>query len=142
MGSENSDFHKLVKDLGKSRNLNIFSQWPLNYDGILSRMLMDHKVCTAMNIAVNRRLIRTRKVYLGLFSERFQYGDSIILLKGARVPFVIRKSGISEAKQDQTWEIIGDGYLQGMMSGKAWDETRCESLLLSGVVQQLGMFNR
>jgi hypothetical protein len=77
-----------------------------------------------MSVSVNRRLVRTaEKGYIGIFTNQVHEGDSVVLLKGARVPFVMRKCKAVGVPED-AWQIIGDGYLHGAMAGEAWDKEK------------------
>jgi hypothetical protein len=102
-----------------------------NYNPILLGATMEHYVLEAMKLCVNRRLVRTcGKGYLGVFAERVQEGDKVVLLKGSRVPFVLRESCKKGDGTERLWEVIGDGYLHGVMGGDAWREDRCETFTL------------
>ncbi|SMR49464.1 unnamed protein product [Zymoseptoria tritici ST99CH_3D1] len=82
------------------------------------------------NIALEKYLTtigRTDKGLLGTFpgptlasTDRLPTvsGDSVVLFKGASMPFVIRRSG------DQ-WRLIGEAYVHGIMYGAAFDPSRC-----------------
>ncbi|KAK7222256.1 hypothetical protein V2G26_010259 [Clonostachys chloroleuca] len=60
-----------------------------------------------------RRFGVTGKGYIGLFSCASSRGDSIILVSGCPVPYVIRRVG-----QDQ-WRYLGECYIHGMMNREA-----------------------
>lgn len=51
-------------------------------------------------------------------------GDAIVIFKGGGRPFVIRKIS------DRTWRLIGDAYIHGIMYGGAFEEDKCENILL------------
>ncbi|CAH0017800.1 unnamed protein product [Clonostachys rhizophaga] len=57
-----------------------------------------------------RRFGITAKGYIGLFPCASSRGDSIILVSGCPVPYVIRRVG-----QDQ-WRYLGECYVHGMMN--------------------------
>ena len=69
-----------------------------------------------------RRLARTEKGYLGLVPPETEVGDLIVLLKGGRLPFVMKQHG------HQTWELIGPSYVHGIMHGEAYDESHCQEI--------------
>lgn len=60
----------------------------------------------------------------------------IVLLKGARVPFVMRR----REGEEFLWEIIGDGYLHGIMSGEAWEMENSNSLLLLEIISHIYLY--
>jgi hypothetical protein len=72
-------------------------------------------LCTGIK---GRVLIRTEKGYMGLAPENTEEEDSVFLLQGGKLPFIMRKSG-------ENWRIIGDCYIHGIMNGEAFDEERC-----------------
>jgi hypothetical protein len=63
----------------------------------------------------SRRLFRTQNGYLGLGPMPAKIGDSVCILKGGRVPYVIRK--VSE--ESSYFNFIGDCYVHGIMHGEA-----------------------
>lgn len=75
----------------------------------------------ASAVTINRRLIRTRKDYLGLVHGQAQKGDKLALLKGGRLPVIIRKRGTK-------WKLVGDGYIHGIMMGELFKERKCKPL--------------
>ncbi len=60
-----------------------------------------------------RRFFVTRDGYFGLAPLSVEKGDSIFILRGGRVPFLLRK--ISETE----YRIIGECYVHGIMHGEA-----------------------
>lgn len=59
-----------------------------------------------------RRLYRTAKGYLGLGPASVGPGDRVYLLRGAKVPFVLRGGGGGE------FELMGETYVHGFMDGE------------------------
>ncbi|KAK3985339.1 heterokaryon incompatibility protein-domain-containing protein [Cladorrhinum sp. PSN332] len=57
--------------------------------------------------------------YIGLAPPAARVGDLVSLVKGAKVPLVIRKDG-------EGWELVGESYVHGAMEGEVWDERKCE----------------
>lgn len=54
-------------------------------------------------------------------------GDSIALLEGGRVPYVLRaKPGM----ENGPYEIIGDAYIHGITNGEAWNPELCREIVL------------
>lgn len=60
-----------------------------------------------------RRAMQTADGGLGLAPGLAQSGDRVALLKGAKLPFILRDRG-------EYWELIGEAYIHGIMKGKAW----------------------
>ncbi|PVH69203.1 hypothetical protein DL98DRAFT_179421 [Cadophora sp. DSE1049] len=48
-------------------------------------------------------------------------GDTIMLVKGSRVPLIFRERGTS-------WELIGNAFVPGVMKGEQWNEKRCQTI--------------
>jgi hypothetical protein len=61
----------------------------------------------------NRRFFRTVEGRFGWAPDQAKAGDKVCIFDGAPVPFVIRS-----VNQD-CFELIGDGYLHGVMNGEA-----------------------
>jgi hypothetical protein len=66
-------------------------------------------------------MIYTSQGYMGLAPEATKKGDSIALLKGGRLPFVLGKEG-------ENWAVLGSCYIHGIMYGEGFDEKRCETM--------------
>jgi hypothetical protein len=62
--------------------------------------------------ASTRSLCTTDRGYLGLAPEHAKVGDSVCILSGARVPYILR----AEAGENK---LIGEAYIQGLMKGEA-----------------------
>jgi len=62
----------------------------------------------------NRRLIITDAGWIGLALEETQEGDFVCVLRGCRVPVVLRKEG-------DHFLFVGDSYVHGLMDGLAMD---------------------
>ncbi|KAI0975436.1 heterokaryon incompatibility protein-domain-containing protein [Xylaria arbuscula] len=66
-----------------------------------------------------RRMIRTSDQGLvGLVPIASNVGDHIFLLKGSRVPIVVRED-------NGQLLVVGDCYLHGVMNGEVFEESRC-----------------
>jgi hypothetical protein len=68
-------------------------------------------------ILKSRALARTENGYLALVPKGAQPGDSIALLKGGKIPFVVR-----EADGEGGLSLVGDSYVHGIMNGEAFEE--------------------
>lgn len=75
--------------------------------------------------SVARTFVPTEKRYMGLVSGQVKVGDQIWLLKGSKVPIVLRK-----CENNETWIVIGDAYIHGIMYGEAFEEDKCEQIVL------------
>ncbi|OCK76675.1 hypothetical protein K432DRAFT_359936 [Lepidopterella palustris CBS 459.81] len=64
------------------------------------------------HMAFFRRFFYTRGEYMGLAPPSAEPGDSIFLIAGARVPFVMRKV------EEGDWKIVGECYVHGIMGGE------------------------
>jgi hypothetical protein len=67
----------------------------------------------------DRRLGGTARRYLCLLPLHAQVGDQIAILKGGRVPVVLRPLG------DGYVQFIGEAYIHGIMDGEAFREEEC-----------------
>jgi len=59
------------------------------------------------------RMFRTPNNYLGMGPISSQVGDEIWVLKGSRVPFILRRKGTGQ------YQLIGEAYVHGIMHGEA-----------------------
>jgi hypothetical protein len=71
-----------------------------------------------------RRMFLTEGGYIGVAPPQAREGDSIFLVKGSRVPLVMRPH------KDDTWELIGDCYVHGVMHGEAFQEDECAEIMI------------
>ncbi|KFA71306.1 hypothetical protein S40288_06701 [Stachybotrys chartarum IBT 40288] len=62
---------------------------------------------------LKRRLIRTKKGYLGIGSYSPQTGDVVCVMYGGRVPLILRP------RPDEGFDLVGDAYIHGIMHGEA-----------------------
>jgi hypothetical protein len=72
-------------------------------------------VASRADYIASRRMIRSRKAYIGLAPNPTKAGDYIALVKGGRVPLVLRPKG-------NDWELIGDAYVHGIIYGEVFKE--------------------
>ncbi|KAE9971741.1 hypothetical protein BLS_004319 [Venturia inaequalis] len=79
--------------------------------------------------AAGRRLAKTKKGSLCLVPAEAKQGDSIILAKGGRVPLVIRRLD-SEENAFESWTLVGECYVHGVMNGEAFCEEDCVDIRL------------
>jgi hypothetical protein len=64
-----------------------------------------------------RRMMVTSRGFVGAAHRQSQTGDSIVLLKGATLPMVLRKC-------EGGWRIVGEAYVQGIMNGEFWNKQK------------------
>jgi hypothetical protein len=72
-----------------------------------------------------RKFIRTERGYMGLAAGKVQLGDQIWLLKGSKVPIVLRANETGDG-----WKVVGDSYVHGIMFGEGFEMEKCESIAL------------
>ncbi|PVH79578.1 hypothetical protein DL98DRAFT_375285, partial [Cadophora sp. DSE1049] len=60
----------------------------------------------------------TRKGHLVLGPEYAGSGDFIGIIKGAQVPFILRR------QSDEQYQLIGEAYVDGIMDGEATENTK------------------
>ena len=73
-------------------------------------------------VMVARRLFRTAEGLLGLGPKSVRPDDHIVVLPGARVPFVLRPvRPPAEECTRACYEMVGEAYLHGIMQGEALD---------------------
>jgi hypothetical protein len=70
---------------------------------------------------LGRRICRTKSGFIGLAPQYAQPGDVVALVKGGRLPLVLRRAG-------EHWRLLGEAYVDGIMGGEYWDEKRCTCL--------------
>lgn len=73
-----------------------------------------------------RRLFTTSKQYLGLGPMSMVEGDEIWILRGSRVPLLLRRLDVDQNDVDNIlgrpcYKLIGDLYVHGIMKGEAMD---------------------
>ena len=76
-----------------------------------------------LNMAFNRRFIRSKKGFMGLVPAETRVGDAIALFKGGGSPLIIRSCG-------EKWKLVGDSYVHGMMNAECFYEENCYTMWL------------
>ncbi|KAK3386901.1 heterokaryon incompatibility protein-domain-containing protein [Podospora didyma] len=71
-----------------------------------------------------RRLGGSKKGYLCLLPKDTMLGDQLVILKGGRVPAVLRQ------RNDGSMEFIGEAYVHGIMNGEAFKEAECQRITI------------
>ncbi|KAK0647197.1 heterokaryon incompatibility protein-domain-containing protein [Cercophora newfieldiana] len=72
----------------------------------------------------HRRLFVTRGGWMGLGSWDVREGDEVVVLRGGKTPFVIRRRYDVEEEKAERYEMIGEAYVQGIMMGEALEMGR------------------
>lgn len=72
-----------------------------------------------------RKIFVSRDGYIGLVPAEARIGDAIALIKGSKLPFVLRRDG-----DTNMWRLVGCCYVHGMMHGQRFREPECEDIWL------------
>lgn len=97
-----------------------------------------------------KRLVLIDTGYIGLVPEFAQLGDRVLVLKGARTPFLFMQLKM-QAYEDSTYnllQLVGPTCIQGIMFGHVWKyvadnhsgvqvDGSCNSLRLGNVAGRL-----
>lgn len=78
--------------------------------------MLQQALVSTMHVNASRRLFLTKASTFGISHNTLKVGDEIWLLAGAKTPFVLRP------RQDGTYELIGEAYVDGLMFGELWPE--------------------
>ena len=75
-------------------------------------------------VAWRRKFFTTQNGHIGLGPLSMKRGDSVCILKGGQIPFLLRKDGIHHC-------LIGESYVYGLMKGEAMHQNiKMEEFLL------------
>ena len=77
-------------------------------------------------------LVSKTKRYLGLCLHAARPGDHIVLLRGARVPFVLRHVK-KKGTQDESWKLLGEAYVHGLMCYETGPQDNIQDLDLENL---------
>lgn len=72
----------------------------------------------------NGRFCMTAKGYAGIVPYQSQVGDEIFLMRGAAVPFVVRKTNQSLNHMARLRSLVGECYCHGIMYGEGLPQKR------------------
>ena len=67
-----------------------------------------------------RRFCVTSKGYFGMVTENTLAGDSICIVMGSAVPFIVRKTEVPQSSSSN-YSLQGECYIHGIMNGEALD---------------------
>lgn len=89
---------------------------PNRHDQFQMKLAMEY-IHTARKFSHNRRMYRTRSGRIGLGPNQMRAGDEVVILLGARMPFILRR--LNRCKSKATHFLIGETYLhdQDVMFG-------------------------
>ncbi|KPI45460.1 uncharacterized protein AB675_560 [Cyphellophora attinorum] len=76
----------------------------------------------------NRRLFCTEQGYYGVAHRTLRQGDVCCVLKGAGVPFILRRVDASDGLGGSKFILVGEAYIQGIMRGEFWDAAKDQDL--------------
>ncbi|KAM0433410.1 hypothetical protein ACHAPT_004288 [Fusarium lateritium] len=68
-----------------------------------------------------RAMFRTSRGYVGLGPTTIEPGDRVFLVNGCKAPLAFRPSG-------SRWKLVGETNVHGIMSGEAFDSSKCETM--------------
>ncbi|KAI1336694.1 HET-domain-containing protein [Xylariaceae sp. FL0016] len=74
-----------------------------------------------MSSMADRKVFRTEAGYMGLGTALAERGDMVAIVKGGRVPVILRPEG-------SKWTFQGDCYVRGIMDGSYYSEEACEDI--------------
>jgi hypothetical protein len=74
--------------------------------------------------AFGRCMFLSRDAYIGLGPKNMQPGDSLALLVGGKMPYVLRRKG-------ECYELVGECYMHGVMRGERFDANQCQQIWLA-----------
>lgn len=78
---------------------------------------------SSLRFTKRRRFAMTHKGYYALVPAEANPGNHIAILRGGNWPFVLYA-------QEQSWKLVGECYVHGIMNGEAFDESICERLAI------------
>lgn len=92
---------------------------------LLGKARVEYKRGVGTNPCEYRRMGKTASGLVGFFPGGARQGDSVAVLQGGRVAFILRRCPGREM-----WELVGEAYVHGVMEGEAWDSTKCGKILI------------
>ncbi|KAM7205118.1 Heterokaryon incompatibility protein (HET) domain containing protein [Naviculisporaceae sp. PSN 640] len=76
-----------------------------------------------------RRFCRTEAGRLGQVRKEARVGDSVCVVFGAEVPYIIRRKEDKGAEEEEVlYELVGDCYIHGIMQGETLKDERYETV--------------
>lgn len=77
-------------------------------------------------LSAERRLFSGTSGLIGLAPRWAHVGDQIFILRGGKVPVILRRAG-----DDGMYQFIGEAYVHGAMHGEMFDLEKCENILIT-----------
>jgi len=117
----------LVGSVSQSGVINLLQRFPLDLFGLDLTSLVGNHADDAINEhlrhaslftnmlameSTKRRPCLSKKGYIGMFPLTAQVGDTIFVIAGAPIPFLLRPKG-------DAYELLGQCYVHGIMKGEA-----------------------
>jgi hypothetical protein len=90
---------------------------------LCSKPVIEYSRGIGTNISEYRAMGKSSNGTICLLPGASQPGDSIALIRGGKVPFVLRPHGVN-------WMLIGEAYVHGIMEGEAWEGHKCREICL------------
>jgi hypothetical protein len=94
----------------------------LDRDPSIGREMKTHASCylfAFLDATIGRRFCVTENGRVGLVPSGVAKGDKICIIRGARVPFVIREVVGTIRDGETVFVLVGDCYVDGLMTGDA-----------------------
>ncbi|KAE8153308.1 heterokaryon incompatibility protein-domain-containing protein [Aspergillus avenaceus] len=98
---------RIHKDIVLGNDITKESELELDRAKVFGRLISWHS-CT-------RSFSTTKNRYFCLTPQNTQEGDSVVLLKGGRTPYIVRDDG-------RKYIFVGEAYVHGLMHGEAFEK--------------------
>ena len=73
---------------------------------------------------VGRRLFVTEAGLVGIGPSNIKEGDEAVILCGGRCPYILQPSSDPKERSKQTYRLLGNSYIHGVMNGEAMTAER------------------
>jgi len=94
-------------------------------DGMKSRIEVQMRLGSEIiGKSLGRLPFITKKGHLVLSAEYVKQGDSVALIQGAQVPFILRRQNGGQ------YQLISEAYVDGIMDGEAMETSKCSNITL------------
>lgn len=84
---------------------------------------------TVTQATSQRKFLTTQSGLMGLTSPGTCERDTVCLFRGAVTPFILRKNPVSKGER-QTWTLVGEAYIHGLMYGEGLGKGEVEEFVL------------
>ncbi|KAK1470736.1 heterokaryon incompatibility protein [Colletotrichum cuscutae] len=122
MGDEDIENSRMVMPTETSTQ---HSNMAIPEDSLSGSLIKDPLSKVVHLIASGRRLLETEKGYLGLGSAASEVDDEVWLIRGSRMPLLLRKSSAKTSYEDnirdtngEKYVLVGEAYVHGIMYGE------------------------